>query len=176
MTLRVLMDPIGSYLALARSATVAEFVSRSNAAFLLKRPHVKLLQLPAPSTITFETRLTTIDVDPYATEWRLAPVKKRDGNPFPDRISIGRAPNCDIVIRLPSISKVHAHIVIHDGQYSLVDNGAANSTFINRGRLKDKVAVPMRFGDKIALGSIEFEFVDAKNLYQILRNEAAATK
>jgi hypothetical protein len=170
------MDPIGSYLALARSATVAEFVSRCDTAFLVKRPRARLLQLPEPSTITFETRLTTIDVDPFADEWQVAPIKKRDGNPFPDRISIGRAPNCDIVIRLPSISKVHAHIVIADGLYSLVDNGAANSTFINRIKLANKVAVSVRFGDKIALGPVEFEFVDAKSLHHILRTEVTATK
>ena len=170
------MDPIGGYLARARSATPAEFVSHSDAAFLLKRPRPTLLQLPAPSIITYETRLTTAEVDPYAAEWQVAPIKKREGNPFPDRISIGRAPNCDIVIRLPSISKVHAHIVIADGLYSLVDNGAANSTFVNRTKLQNKVAVPVRFGDKITLGPVDFEFVDAKRLYHILRTEVTGTK
>jgi pSer/pThr/pTyr-binding forkhead associated (FHA) protein len=34
---------------------------------------------------------------------------KAAGNPFPERISIGRAPNCDVVIRDSSISKLHGH-------------------------------------------------------------------
>lgn len=170
------MEPITSYLALARSATLPEFVLRSSEAFLLKRPGAQPVLLPESSSIQFETRAVTLDFDPFAAEWRVAQVKKREGNPFPERISVGRAPNCDVVIRLPSISKVHAHVLIDGGRYSLADAGASNSTYVNRTKLENKVAVPLRFGDTVSLGPIKFEFVDAKGLYQILRNELAATK
>ena len=170
------MEPITSYLALARSANATEFVAQSNAAFLLKRPGAQPILVPESNSIQFETRAATMDFDPFATEWRVAPVKKREGNPFPERISIGRAPNCDVVIRLPSISKVHAHVLIDGGHYSLADAGASNSTYVNRTKLENKVAVPLRFGDTVLLGPIKFEFVDAKGLYQILRSEVVTTK
>ena len=170
------MEPITSYLALARTATVSEFVSQSNAAFLLKRPSAQPVIHPESSTIQFETKAGTMDFDPYAAEWRVAQVKKREGNPFPERISIGRAPNCDVVIRLPSISKVHAHVLLESGHYSMADAGASNSTYVNRTKLENKVAVPLRFGDTVSLGPIKFEFVDAKGLYQILRSISAAAK
>src|SRR5262245_27832586 len=41
--------------------------------------------------------------------WEILPVAKAAGNPYPDRISIGRARNCDVVMRDPTVSKLHAH-------------------------------------------------------------------
>src|SRR5262245_48740931 len=39
-------------------------------------------------------------------------VAKAPGNPYLDRISVGRARNCDIVVRDGSVSKLHAHMRI----------------------------------------------------------------
>ena len=44
--------------------------------------------------------------------WIPQPLVKREGSPFSERISIGRAPNVDIVIRSPFVSKLHAHFVL----------------------------------------------------------------
>jgi hypothetical protein len=171
------MDEIYRYLVLARSTSASEFVEQSDATFLLKRPRRGATTPSAPPMISYETRLTKLEVDPYASEWRVVPVKKREGNPYPDRISVGRATNCDIVIRLPSISKVHAHILgSGPGSYKLVDNGASNATFVNGRRVESKAAVPIQVGDTISLGSLELEFVDAERLYQILRSEVDASK
>ena len=140
----------------------------------MKRPRKRAPQPLIPVAISYETQLTKLDVDPYPNEWRVAAVKKREGNPYPDRISVGRAPNCDVVIRLPMISKVHAHILTHaDGSYSLADNGASNATFINGRKVEAKKAVPIRVGDEIAFGSLELEFVDPNRFYGILRSEVS---
>jgi hypothetical protein len=54
----------------------------------------------------------------------------------PDRISLGRARNCDIVLRDPSVSKLHAHFrVKDDGKFDLVDRLSENGTEINGARL-----------------------------------------
>jgi hypothetical protein len=166
------MEEIGSYLNLARSMSLAEFVARSAPAFLVKRPRKRVLSSPAPVTISYETQLTKLDLDPYADEWRVLAVKKREGNPYPDRISVGRAPNCDVVIRLPMISKVHAHILVQGaGSYGLADNGASNATFVNGRKLEAKKVMDLRVGDQVAFGSLEVEFVDTERLYGILRSE-----
>lgn len=173
------MDEPNSYLAIARSTTVDEFVAQSDALFLVKRPRKRgiLPQRGGPMAISFETQHTKLEIDPYAAEWRIAPVKKRAGNPYPDRFSIGRAPNCDVVIRLPSVSKVHAHIQVNGaGSYSLRDNDASNCTFINGRKLEAKSSATLRLGDEIAFGSLELQFVDAAQLYQILRSEVVASK
>ncbi len=174
------MDEPNNYLALARATTVAEFVAQSNALFLVKRPRKRgILQrgAGAPITISFETQHTKLEIDPYAAEWRIVPVRKREGNPYPDRFSIGRAPNCDIVIRLPFVSKVHAHIQV-DGThaYSMRDNGASNSTFVNGRKLEAKGTAPLALGDEIAFGTLELQFVDAARLYEILLSEVTTSK
>jgi hypothetical protein len=166
------MEELRRYLALAESSTVAEFAAQSNPLFLVKPPHKRLVSLAVPAVVSFETKHTRFDVDPFAAEWRVAAVKKREGNPYPDRFSIGRAPNCDVVIRMPSVSKVHAHILITGPtSYSLRDNDASNATYLNGRKLEARVAAPLLVGDAIALGALELEFVDAARLYQILRKE-----
>src|SRR3954469_22725095 len=47
--------------------------------------------------------------DPSGGVNEVLPIRKAAGNPYPDRISIGRARNCDIVVRHESVSKLHAH-------------------------------------------------------------------
>jgi hypothetical protein len=175
------MDEPNNYLALARVTTVAEFVAQSNALFLVKRPRRKgLVQRGAggvPVAISFATQHTKLELDPYAAEWRVVAVRKREGNPYPDRFSIGRAPNCDIVIRLPFVSKVHAHIQVDGaGSYTMRDNGASNSTFVNGRKLEAKGTAPLKLGDEIAFGSLELQFVDAAMLYEILLSEVGTSK
>lgn len=166
------MQDLRDYLLLARSTTSKEFVTQACPLYLVKRPVVRPARLLTASAVSFETKHTKLDADPYATEWRVAPVKKREGNPYPDRFSIGRAPNCDVVFRLPSISKVHAYLLMTGPTgYSLRDNEASNATYVNGRKLESRATVPLRIGDELELGALKLEFVDASRIYQILRTE-----
>src|SRR4051794_37458393 len=54
-------------------------------------------------------------------------IVKAHGNPYPDRISIGRARNCDVVIRDPSVSKLHGHFRVTERRtLELIDPGSHN--------------------------------------------------
>ena len=59
------------------------------------------------------------------------PVVKAPGNPYPDRVSVGRARNCDVVMRDPSVSKLHAHFRIGGPKLELVDIDSQNGTRVN---------------------------------------------
>ncbi|MEM9074815.1 MAG: FHA domain-containing protein, partial [Myxococcota bacterium] len=107
------------------------------------------------------------------TGWA-APVAKREGNPFPDRVSIGRAPNCDIVLRLPYVSKLHAHVVRDADGWSLTDNQSANGTWINEVELPAGVRRQIQPGDWIRVGALHLEVVDGPSLYQRLPLPAAS--
>lgn len=171
------MEELRNYLALAHSTTLAEFVSQSDALFLIKRPSKRSSAGQVPARISYATQLTRFEGDPYANEWRIVPVKKREGNPYPDRISIGRALNCDVVLRLPTVSKVHAHILIEGpDSFSLRDNEASNSTFVNGRKLEAKGTSKLQIGDEISLGALDLEFIDAKRLYRILKAEVGTSK
>ncbi len=160
------------YLELARTLTRDAFVACHPECFLLKRP---VRDQPAAPVAHFRmaTSVATTDVDPYQCEWQVLPIVKRPGNAFPKLITVGRATNCDIVVRAPSISKVHAQFSCDtNGAISLHDNRPSNPIVLNSAELSAGETQPLRIGDVIRLGTIEFEFVDAARLFDVLRAEA----
>jgi hypothetical protein len=99
----------------------------------------------------------------------VVPIAKRDTNPFAERISVGRAPNCDIVLRLPFVSKLHAHFACIDNRGArLTDAGSANGTFVNGQRLVPSVVTPLNLRDIIRFGSLSLMLVDGAGLYDAL--------
>ena len=50
-------------------------------------------------------------------------------------ISIGRASDCTIVINDTTVSKMHAEIILENGNISLKDLGSTNGTFVNGNKL-----------------------------------------
>ncbi|HET9953752.1 MAG TPA: FHA domain-containing protein [Polyangiaceae bacterium] len=161
---------VDEYLEQASSLSKEEFVSRRPGFFLLKRPKKNVSLQPGPPSFGFATVTVKTDFDPFAGEWRIAPVVKRPDNPFPERISVGRATNCDIVLRLPFISKVHAHILLEPGnKFSLRDNQPSNPTFLNHRKLEPGSTRSLSVGDMVGFGSLDFEFVDSARLYDVLR-------
>ena len=96
------------------------------------------------------------------------PVAKKPTNPYPERISVGRALNCDVVIRDGSVSKLHGHFKpIGPGEAELVDRDSANGTKVNGTPVGDD---PQRVvsGDTIIFGTIAVQFLDAKKLWDLL--------
>lgn len=164
------MLPIGPYFELASTLDRAEFVARHHGHFLLKRPSGSAQ--PKDSDFGFATVAIQINVDPFAAEWRIVPVAKRASNPFPDRLTVGRATNCDVVLRVPFVSKVHAHILMKsDGTMALHDNKPSNFTFHNQRKVAPDATEKLEIGDSVGFGSLEFEFVDGGRLYDVLRRE-----
>lgn len=58
--------------------------------------------------------------------------------------SIGRAKNCDIIIKNVAVSRYHAGVRYHDGQIYLFDNKSTNGVFLNGIRISS----PVRLSDK----------------------------
>jgi DNA-binding response OmpR family regulator len=74
-------------------------------------------------------------------------------------VTIGRAPDCDLVLDYSYISRVHARIEQAKGQYILVDCGSRNGTSINGRRVGEmQVLSP---GDTITMGDLELSFQPA---------------
>lgn len=83
----------------------------------------------------------------------LAPMKVDAHGPV---ISLGRATECTIPIRDRYLSRRHAEIVFEANAWFVRDCGSVNGTTLNGSRLK--VPVPLRPGDRIALGDSEVIF------------------
>lgn len=163
------METLEKYLDLVKHMTPVAFAKQESGTFLLKRPTKNREMAKAPEQTSFDTALSVVQVDPHADKWCVLPIKKRAGNPYQDRISIGRASNCDLVLRVPFISKVQAHILRdNDGAYSLRATNSANPTLLNNRRVEAGTACPLKVADEIAFGPMKFEFVDAARLYLAL--------
>ena len=101
---------------------------------------------------------------------RVLPVTKAPANPYSDRISIGRARNCDVVLRDPSVSKLHAHFrVLPDGKLELVDLDSQNGTCVNHAPLAGNRPEPIKAGDLVLFGAVSARLVTSSQVYDLLR-------
>src|SRR3954466_7771873 len=72
-----------------------------------------------------------------------------------DLITIGRAPDCMIVLDDPSVSGHHAQLELAGDSYKLKDLESTNGTRVNGIPIKDSV---LRFDDRIRFGGVEARF------------------
>jgi hypothetical protein len=96
-------------------------------------------------------------------------VAKSDANPYSDRVIVGRARNCDLVIRDPSVSKFHADFrELAPGAALLTDRTSRNGTAVNGDELVGSKAQPVKTGDRIRIGGVTALFLDAASLHDAI--------
>lgn len=72
-------------------------------------------------------------------------------------VVIGRAPEVQVVVNSPAVSRSHARIYTQFGRHYIEDLGSANGTFLNSERLM--TSQPLASGDQIMLGdSVQLEY------------------
>lgn len=76
--------------------------------------------------------------------------------------SIGRSPDCDMVINSGRISRHHAHLVMTSEGPAIEDLGSTNGTFLNRHRLEAHSLSLLSDGDIVHFAELEFRFVEEK--------------
>lgn len=99
------------------------------------------------------------DSETYIIEFTVGEKSKSVELKFNDnkkRMSVGRTKENDLVIEDPSISKIHAALVLNPQKMLLVaDTGSTNGTFINGERIAYGRAFPVNEGDKVKFGTVE---------------------
>lgn len=101
------------------------------------------------------------------SECYVAGVKKRTVEHPLTMVSIGRAPERDITLQHPSVSRQHAVIDL-SGELTLVDTGSRNHTFINGELVRDKA--PLRPGDTLKFGAVRCSVCTATGLWRAVRS------
>lgn len=71
-------------------------------------------------------------------------------------VSIGRSPNCDIVLEDPYVSTIHARLIYENNTLILEDIDSANGTLLNDKRIQGAVAITLM--DRVRIGRIEISF------------------
>jgi hypothetical protein len=142
--------------------------------FAARFPHLFLLYYETIDPVgasSFATQVVSRDQarKKPTSELRVLPLVKAPGNPYSDRISVGRARNCDVVLRNPSVSKLHAHMRREpNGSWVLIDVNSHNGTSIDGQRVHPSQPVPLRIGEQVTFGGMVVRIVDAGQLYLVL--------
>jgi len=84
----------------------------------------------------------------------------------PALLTIGRAPDNQLVISDPKASSHHAEILPSVRGYSITDLGSTNGTFINEQRLERHIPRLLNGGDRIRIGDLTFTY-EASNTSQV---------
>ena len=71
------------------------------------------------------------------------------------RAIVGTAPDCDVVVKDPSVSGRHAEFVAQGNVFRVNDLGSTNGTFVNDRRVTNAELVD---GDTLRLGRTPFKF------------------
>ena len=70
-------------------------------------------------------------------------------------VTIGRLPECDVVVDDAGASRQHARIVRTESGFVLTDLGSTNGTMVNGEQIQEHV---LEHGDRITIGETELEF------------------
>jgi|SRR5581483_2555291 len=70
-----------------------------------------------------------------------------------DAVTIGRAPENDIVLDQPTVSRRHARLTCVDGRWFVEDRGSFNGTQLNDARVPPGQSLPLRHADRLAIGA-----------------------
>jgi hypothetical protein len=154
--------------------------------FVALHPHVFLVSAPDRETAEFtpltkptEFRTVTHNQDIPAAQRGHAlqqaetalilPLRKADGHPFPERISIGRATNCDLVIRDPSVSKLHGHFRDVGPQSAFfTDAKSANGTRVDGMPIKPGEAIEIHRHALLSFGRVQLMLISSEDAYDWL--------
>jgi hypothetical protein len=106
---------------------------------------------------------------PSLEQTLILPLRKGEGRPFPDRISVGRATNCDVVIRDSSVSKLHGHFRDVSAERAFfTDAKSSNGTRLDGTLIQPGVATEIRTHTLLSFGRVQLVFMSPGDVYDWL--------
>ena len=120
---------------------------------------------------TIEDATMPISREPLApgeTDLEVFPLAKKPGASFPDRITIGRTTNNDIVIMDHSISRLHAYVRKAGDGWVVADAGSKNGAWLRGDTLEARKERPIASRAILRLGDVEMTFFTAVDLFAAL--------
>jgi hypothetical protein len=154
-----------AWVELAISLGETEFVARHPGFFLVASEEaIELSTLFDTDVVDFGAGSSITGRRKFDVRW----ITKAADSPYPDRISIGRARNCDLPFRHPSVSKLHAHLQIEGPRLMLIDRKSRNGTRVNGKRLAPDRPHPLAVRDQVEFGRVQALVLDGPELFELL--------
>lgn len=125
------------------------------------------------SGVQSEATRTVAQIARRLATWEIfvVPLAKRLENGFPEKISIGRTKNNDIVLRHGTVSSFHGWFSRNiNGELQVRDGGSKNGTTQNGGPVVG--ASRVRSGDTVRFGRVECMVCSAEALWSLLASSA----
>lgn len=119
---------------------------------------------PSDETLThgkFSLEDLALDVEVF-------PLVKKPGASFPDRITIGRTTNNDVVIADGSVSRLHAYIKGGRDRWVVADAGSKNGSTLRGQPLEPRREQPIASRAVLRLGDVDLTFYRADDLFSVL--------
>jgi hypothetical protein len=104
---------------------------------------------------------------PEPVEMELYPLAKKPGASFPDRITIGRTSNNDVVIADASVSRLHAYVRQAD-DWIVADAGSKNGSWLGGGVLEPRREAPLSPGAMVRFGDVQLTFHRSEDLFDLM--------
>jgi hypothetical protein len=160
------------------NTTRADFLALYPYAFLISATGAEGGTISRPMPIVKPTEFRTVTHKEYnaaKTDGQslelplILPLRKGEGRPFPERISVGRAVNCDVVIRDASISKLHGHFrdVATETAF-FTDAKSSNGTRLDGSLIRAGVATEIRRQTVLVFGRVQLMFMSPGDVYDWL--------
>jgi pSer/pThr/pTyr-binding forkhead associated (FHA) protein len=80
-------------------------------------------------------------------------------------LTIGRAPDNELTLDSPAVSREHAAVVSREGRWYVEDRGSYNGTFLNGTRVNPGAPLPLRHADRIEIGGESLVFSSPGQLH-----------
>jgi FHA domain len=105
---------------------------------------------------------------PIEVDLEIYPLAKKPGASFPDRITIGRTANNDVVIADPSVSRLHAYIKHTGDAWSVTDAGSKNGSWLRGIALDARKESKLPASAVLRFGEVDVTFYLARDLFAVL--------
>lgn len=105
---------------------------------------------------------------PLDVDLEIYPLAKKSGASFPDRITIGRTANNDVVIADPSVSRLHAYVKRSGDAWTVTDAGSKNGSWLRGIVLEARKELPLPPSAVLRFGEVDVTFYLARDLFAVL--------
>ncbi|HUJ59342.1 MAG TPA: FHA domain-containing protein [Kofleriaceae bacterium] len=105
---------------------------------------------------------------PDVVELEVYPLAKKPGASFPDRITIGRTSNNDVVIADASVSRLHAYVRRDGSRWVVADAGSKNGSWLSGVTLEARRERALPSRAVLRLGDVDLTFYLASDLFAAL--------